>query len=117
MENETINRTIHEFLGKCVHQMETLRPGAYFTHGQKCTKCGAFEDWGVPNYTNDKNLHLVREAEVKVVEKYGEVRYGEELAKNTTGFSDYCRIALAPARTRCEAIIALLEEMEDGKNN
>jgi hypothetical protein len=130
MENETINRTIHEkVLNKCWHDSD-MGPSVL---KESCKKCGSLlhGNWNAeslrPDYTDDKNLHFVREAERKVVEKYGRGKYAFALlrqmdmagnsmpegdAVGTFQLQHVSDIALAPARTRCEAIIALLEEME-----
>jgi hypothetical protein len=79
-DNETINRHIHEMLGKCWHRFEPYRA----IHGND--KC--LENCGATRYTADRSMdycsddsprRLLNEAVDKAVEMVGELRIGSQL--------------------------------------
>jgi hypothetical protein len=85
-DNETINRHIHEMLGKCWHRFEPYRA----IHGND--KC--LENCGATRYTADRSMdycsddsprRLLNEAVDKAVEMVGARDFTDELIIATTG--------------------------------
>lgn len=119
MDDETINRTIHEFLGKCWHELgpKVLDPSDKSRTGRVCPHCRRFfRDEQIPNkpdYCSD--LNAIREAELKVVESKGATVYSENLvaqwAEADRQYLDIAVIATADARTRCLAVLKAIEGM------
>lgn len=114
--DKTTNQIIHEFLGKCWHDFQNIDElGRELMQCSKCSLRHARTSWITlsPDYEND--LNAVREAELKAIEVYGAYRYEAELRAAvtrvwTTEYGPYITFALAPAKTRAEAIRRLIEE-------
>lgn len=118
MDDSSMNKTIHEFLGKCGNHEwipDTRHPKAI----KACKRCGLKTNQsdtrkllGVPDYTNC--LNAIRTAELKVIEKFGEDAYVGALMRVLIGGpkpSDkfYCDVATADAKTRAVAIVDVIE--------
>ncbi len=117
-EADRINRVIHEWLGKgCWHEQAGI-----WDYAVHCLYCDeefakpAALDIGKRYYTTD--LNAVREAELKVIEKFGIERYGKALTK--LAFSDGvisddqhgAFLITADAKTRAAAVIDVIEGNE-----
>lgn len=109
--DETINRALHEFMGKCWH--EAGRSGS---NGLvSCVRCPLKmrqSAWfrgvnGNPNYCDD--LNAMTEVEKAVVEKFGTDRLYEWTVNEVNGHSEIYAI-WATALQRATACVAVIEE-------
>jgi len=117
LTDDALNRLIHtRVLGlECYHSEDRSAYVGRITpvRGQRrCKYCGStdvsFGILGSMDYCND--LNLAARAEAMVIEKYGIAELNEALATVVLGSSDAYRVPFAPARTRCEAMAAVMEE-------
>ena len=114
-----INRKMAEIAGEEWHEPVE---GSVF----KCKTCNAQHLGPVMkdnlDYTDNKNLHLVREVELKLVEEGLGDKYAcnvNLLLKETTGYNDlmWLNFITADAKTRCLAIIKTCTQVEKERND
>ena len=115
MDAEQINKRIHEWLGKCWHDIQEFIEG--YKTGRKCIRCNksfTLISWKSPDYTTD--LNAVREAELKCIEEFGRDAYLNALTDQVVVLGDFnerdtddLAIATASALTRAQAVCDVLE--------
>lgn len=116
MDAEQINKRIHEWLGKCWHDIQEFIEG--YKTGRKCIRCNksfTLISWKSPDYTTD--LNAVREAELKCIEEFGAEEYLTVLTGQVLAFVSFdsaveeeAAIATATALERAQAVYDVLEE-------
>ena len=132
LKEKTANQKIHRWFSPQCGNGHDWEPtdSANSRHYWRCTGCGAsdetFEDEPptIPAY--DTDLNKIAEVEAKVIETFGEFKYLDALTVALKGGFDlqirlmmddvaFVRtLATAPASVRAAAIVALIEEKENG---
>lgn len=110
MDAETINRKIHEWLGKCGFDPDANFPAV-------CAKCGEPNHrHKTPDCTTD--LNAVREAELKCIEEFGDEAYMTALIEaqedcevdGWSGSKLFLVLIITPADKRAQAVCDVLEK-------
>ena len=116
MDAEQINKRIHEWLGKCWHDIQEFIEG--YKTGRKCIRCNksfTLISWKSPDYTTD--LNAVREAELKCIEEFGDEAYMTALieaqedceVEGWSGSKLFLVLIITPADKRAQAVCDVLE--------
>ena len=120
MDAETINRKIHEWMGKCWHEPKSAPSKWGWDLIARCSKCDCQDAWRGndfvrPLYTTD--LNAVREAELKCIEEFGAEEYLTVLTGQVLAFVSFdsaveeeAAIATATALERAQAVYDVLEK-------